>query len=89
MTIVDTPDAVLSQHERLDATCAHLAHLAHHYRIGIEDICRLFSVTRDTARRDLVRLDTEGHALRLRSGAASTRTASPAPRRKRPASSTP
>lgn len=46
----------LPQAERLDAICAHLSH---HYRIGIEDICKLFDVTRDTARRDVVRLDAD------------------------------
>lgn len=61
-----TADASLSQHERLDAICAHLGH---HYRIGIEDICKLFGVTRDTARRDVVRLDAEGRVLRVRGGA--------------------
>jgi len=66
MTVVNMPEAVLSQNERLDAICAHLAM---HYRIGIEDICRIFGVTRDTARRDLVRLDAEGRVLRLRGGA--------------------
>lgn len=66
MTVVNIPETALSQNERLDAICAYLAV---HYRIGIEDICRLFSVTRDTARRDLVRLDAEGRVLRLRGGA--------------------
>jgi DeoR family transcriptional regulator, carbon catabolite repression regulator len=56
----------LPQARRLDAIRAHLDQ---HYRIGIEEICRLFGVTRDTARRDVVRLDAEGRALRVRGGA--------------------
>jgi DeoR/GlpR family transcriptional regulator of sugar metabolism len=56
----------LPQARRLDAICEHLAQ---HYRIGIEDICRLFGVTRDTARRDVVRLDADGRVLRVRGGA--------------------
>lgn len=56
----------LPQAERLDAIRAYLDQ---HYRIGIEDICKLFGVTRDTARRDVVRLDAAGRALRVRGGA--------------------
>jgi DeoR/GlpR family transcriptional regulator of sugar metabolism len=56
----------LPQAERLDAICAYLGH---HYRVGIEDICKLFDVTRDTARRDIVRLDAAGRVLRVRGGA--------------------
>jgi DeoR/GlpR family transcriptional regulator of sugar metabolism len=59
-------DGALSQSERLDAICAYLGQ---HYRIGIEDICTLFGVTRDTARRDVVRLDADGRVLRVRGGA--------------------
>lgn len=59
-------DGALPQSERLDAICAYLGQ---HYRIGIEDICRLFGVTRDTARRDVVRLDADGRVLRVRGGA--------------------
>lgn len=59
-------DGALPQSARLDAICAHLVQ---HYRIGIEDICTLFGVTRDTARRDVVRLDADGRALRVRGGA--------------------
>lgn len=59
-------DGALPQSARLDAICGHLAH---HYRIGIEDICRLYGVTRDTARRDVMRLDADGRALRVRGGA--------------------
>nr|WP_260117344.1 DeoR/GlpR family DNA-binding transcription regulator [Pseudoduganella rivuli] len=56
----------MSQSARLDAICDYLGQ---HYRIGIEDICTLFGVTRDTARRDVVRLDTDGRVLRVRGGA--------------------
>jgi DeoR family transcriptional regulator, carbon catabolite repression regulator len=59
-------EGTLSQSARLDAICDYLAH---HYRIGIEDICQQFGVTRDTARRDVVRLDADGRALRVRGGA--------------------
>ncbi len=63
---VSSPAGQLSQSGRLDAICAHLAE---HYRIGIEEICTLFGVTRDTARRDVVRLDADGRVLRVRGGA--------------------
>ena len=59
-------DGALSQAARLDAICDYLGQ---HYRIGIEDICALFGVTRDTARRDVVRLDADGRVLRVRGGA--------------------
>lgn len=59
-------EGLLPQSRRLDEICAYLGQ---HYRIGIEDICRLFGVTRDTARRDVVRLDADGRALRVRGGA--------------------
>ncbi|NRR33598.1 DeoR/GlpR transcriptional regulator [Oxalobacteraceae bacterium] len=61
-----TTTSSMSQSDRLSAICAHLTQ---HYRIGIEDICQLYKVTRDTARRDLVRLDAEGRILRVRGGA--------------------
>ncbi|HEX8605059.1 MAG TPA: DeoR family transcriptional regulator, partial [Pseudoduganella sp.] len=59
-------ESALPQPRRLDAICDYLGR---HYRIGIEDICRLYGVTRDTARRDVVRLDADGRALRVRGGA--------------------
>lgn len=59
-------DGTRSQSARLDAICEYLGQ---HYRIGVEDICRLFDVTRDTARRDVVRLDADGRVLRVRGGA--------------------
>lgn len=38
-------------------------------RISIEEICEIFQVSRDTARRDLVKLDEQGHITRTRGGA--------------------
>lgn len=44
-------------------------HLERHKRIRIQDICDRFGVSRDTARRDLVKLDEQGVILRTRGGA--------------------
>jgi len=53
-----------------DERClAILDHLKHHKRITAEDICELFGVSRDTARRDLVKLEEEGRIVRTRGGA--------------------
>ena len=38
-------------------------------RIGVEDICNLYKVSRDTARRDLVNLERQGLILRTHGGA--------------------
>ncbi|MBE1441357.1 DeoR/GlpR family DNA-binding transcription regulator [Paenibacillus sp. OAS669] len=46
-----------------------LNHLEHHQRINIETICELFDVSRDTARRDIIRLEEQGRILRTRGGA--------------------
>ncbi|WP_078409270.1 DeoR/GlpR family DNA-binding transcription regulator [Priestia abyssalis] len=46
-----------------------LQHLKKHKRISIEDICEQFEVSRDTARRDLVKLDEQGAIVRTRGGA--------------------
>jgi DeoR/GlpR family transcriptional regulator of sugar metabolism len=46
-----------------------LQHLKTHHRISIEDICDQLAVSRDTARRDLVKLDEQGVILRTRGGA--------------------
>lgn len=54
------------QEERLIAI---LEHMERHHRIGIEDICSLFGVSRDTARRDIVKLEEQGRILRTRGGA--------------------
>jgi DeoR family transcriptional regulator, carbon catabolite repression regulator len=54
------------QEERLIAI---LDHLKKYKRISIDDICEQFSVSRDTARRDLVKLDEQGSIVRTRGGA--------------------
>ncbi|MCZ8518359.1 MULTISPECIES: DeoR/GlpR family DNA-binding transcription regulator [Paenibacillus] len=54
------------QEERL---LAILQHMQHHHRISVEDICELFQVSRDTARRDIVKLEEQGQILRTRGGA--------------------
>lgn len=46
-----------------------LDHLQAKKRISIEEICSLFDVSRDTARRDLVKLDEQGSIIRTRGGA--------------------
>lgn len=43
--------------------------LKKHNRISVEQICSLFDVSRDTARRDLVRLEEEKSIVRTRGGA--------------------
>ncbi|CDQ40573.1 MULTISPECIES: DeoR/GlpR family DNA-binding transcription regulator [Virgibacillus] len=43
--------------------------LKQHNRISVDQICSLFHVSRDTARRDLVRLEEEKAILRTRGGA--------------------
>lgn len=54
------------QEERL---LAILTYLKEHKRITVEDICTILEVSRDTARRDLVRLEEEGRIIRTRGGA--------------------
>jgi len=54
------------QEERLIAI---LDYLKEHKRISIEQICSLLDVSRDTARRDLVRLEEEQSVIRTRGGA--------------------
>lgn len=46
-----------------------LQHMQRHQRIAIEDICELFDVSRDTARRDIVKLEEQGRIVRTRGGA--------------------
>ncbi|WP_045517257.1 DeoR/GlpR family DNA-binding transcription regulator [Neobacillus niacini] len=43
--------------------------LKKHNRISVDQICSLFDVSRDTARRDLVRLEEENSIVRTRGGA--------------------
>ncbi|MEK3910412.1 DeoR/GlpR family DNA-binding transcription regulator [Paenibacillus sp. FSL H7-0331] len=40
-----------------------------HHRVSIENICELFDISRDTARRDIIKLEEQGHILRTRGGA--------------------
>ncbi|WP_068498792.1 DeoR/GlpR family DNA-binding transcription regulator [Paenibacillus kribbensis] len=40
-----------------------------HKRISVDDICEIFSVSRDTARRDLVKLEEHQKIIRTRGGA--------------------
>ncbi|WP_432403450.1 DeoR/GlpR family DNA-binding transcription regulator [Wukongibacter sp. M2B1] len=46
-----------------------LEYLDKHKRISVEQICSLCNVSRDTARRDLVKLEERGAILRTRGGA--------------------
>lgn len=54
------------QEERIQAI---LSYLGEHKRISVEEICSLCNVSRDTARRDLVKLEEKGAILRTRGGA--------------------
>ncbi|UJW56923.1 DeoR/GlpR transcriptional regulator [Bacillus sp. A116_S68] len=54
------------QEERLIAI---ISYLKQHKRISVEQICSLFDVSRDTARRDLVKLEEEKSIVRTRGGA--------------------
>lgn len=46
-----------------------LQHLRQNRRISVEEICAKFGVSRDTARRDIVRLEEQGAIIRTRGGA--------------------
>ncbi|MBC2581289.1 DeoR/GlpR family DNA-binding transcription regulator [Clostridium sp. DJ247] len=46
-----------------------LEHLNENKRISVEEICNLYNVSRDTARRDLVNLERQGSILRTHGGA--------------------
>jgi DeoR family transcriptional regulator, carbon catabolite repression regulator len=54
------------QEERLRSIIDHLKIAK---RISVDEICSLFGVSRDTARRDLVRLEDENAIIRTRGGA--------------------
>jgi DeoR/GlpR family transcriptional regulator of sugar metabolism len=56
----------LYQEERL---MGMLQYLQANHRISIETICGLFEVSRDTARRDIIKLEEQGQILRTRGGA--------------------
>lgn len=45
-----------------------LEHLNEHNYMSIHDICKMFNVSRDTARRDIVKLISEGTAVRTHGG---------------------
>lgn len=46
-----------------------LRHLEQNRRISVEEICGKFGVSRDTARRDILRLEEQGAIMRTRGGA--------------------
>jgi DeoR/GlpR family transcriptional regulator of sugar metabolism len=48
---------------------AIVSYLEQHGRISADDICELFQVSRDTARRDLVKLEEDKKIVRTRGGA--------------------
>ncbi|WNC17747.1 DeoR/GlpR family DNA-binding transcription regulator [Brevibacillus brevis] len=54
------------QEERLAAI---LQYLQEHQRISVQDVVERFGVSRDTARRDIVKLEEQGQILRTRGGA--------------------
>ncbi|EIT85602.1 DeoR family transcriptional regulator [Fictibacillus macauensis ZFHKF-1] len=54
------------QDERMEAI---VAYLKQHERIDMDAICNMYHVSKDTARRDLVKLEEEGKVIRTRGGA--------------------
>lgn len=56
----------MNQDER---TQAIIQYLKDNHKIQLEDICELYGVSRDTARRDLVKLEEDGAIIRVRGGA--------------------
>ncbi|WP_337101873.1 DeoR/GlpR family DNA-binding transcription regulator [Paenibacillus sp. YIM B09110] len=54
------------QEERINAI---MDHLKQHQRIDIKDICQQFDVSRDTARRDLLKMEELGLIIRTHGGA--------------------
>jgi len=54
------------QEERLAAI---LQYLQKHQRISVQDVVEQYGVSRDTARRDIVKLEEQGEILRTRGGA--------------------
>ncbi|WP_248931144.1 DeoR/GlpR family DNA-binding transcription regulator [Paenibacillus hamazuiensis] len=54
------------QEERIIAI---LQYMKEHGRISVDTICERFGVSRDTARRDMVKLEEQGSILRTRGGA--------------------
>ncbi|TYR80653.1 DeoR/GlpR transcriptional regulator [Priestia megaterium] len=45
------------------------AYLSSHKNITLEEICKMFTVSKDTARRDLVKLEERGEIIRVKGGA--------------------
>ncbi len=56
----------MNQDER---TQSIIQYLKEKQKIQLEDICELYGVSRDTARRDLVKLEEDGAIIRIRGGA--------------------
>lgn len=54
------------QEERLAVI---LEHLKRNKRIEVEEVCDLLSISRDTARRDIIKLEEQGSIIRTRGGA--------------------
>lgn len=54
------------QEERMAAI---LEHLKRNKRIEVEEVCYLLSISRDTARRDIIKLEEQGCIVRTRGGA--------------------
>ncbi|MDN4072419.1 DeoR/GlpR family DNA-binding transcription regulator [Fictibacillus terranigra] len=54
------------QDERMEAI---VNYIKQHDRVDMETICRMNKVSRDTARRDLIKLEEEGKIVRTRGGA--------------------
>jgi DeoR/GlpR family transcriptional regulator of sugar metabolism len=56
----------MNQDERIQSI---IHYLKENYKIQLDDICELYGISRDTARRDLVKLEEEGDIIRIRGGA--------------------
>lgn len=56
---------MMKQYDRLFKA---LQHLEEHEMLNVEDICKLFGVSRDTARRDILELEKTGAVERCRGG---------------------
>jgi DeoR family transcriptional regulator, carbon catabolite repression regulator len=63
---MDGVEPWMYQEERLAAI---MRHLEQHRRISVQEIVEHFGVSRDTARRDIVKLEERGAILRTRGGA--------------------
>ncbi|MBY9079430.1 DeoR/GlpR transcriptional regulator [Paenibacillus sp. HN-1] len=54
------------QEERIDAI---MKHLSQYERIGVQEVCQQFNISRDTARRDLLKMEEQGLLIRTHGGA--------------------